>query len=324
MVPLSAFIATLLTTLGILAIPLIIWSFRGRRVCDHPYCRRCGFDLFGRPATSPRCSECGAELDRPKAIRAGRRERRRWPLAVGLAVFVLMAGYWGHYAVQRVTHLGAADKPTWWLLRDADSKNAAYARTAVDELVHRQKKGQLSIGDTRKLIDRVLDLSSKGSIRLFDWEFVPIRAFAHSDYREIIEQAYDTGVLTDAQWHRCWQQLCQLSLWADKTVRPGAALQIALEYTDQGPWRVAELVEIRAIELSIGGVACPVPNLTENQPRPFFGKALVPLLPASAFKPGLNKVSLTLELYLAGSKTPYGRIKPIRAVIETQTEIVAP
>src|SRR5688500_20138720 len=52
-------------------------GLRGKRVDDHPLCRRCGFDLFGLPEGATECSECGADLSvRWKAVRIGNRHRR--------------------------------------------------------------------------------------------------------------------------------------------------------------------------------------------------------------------------------------------------------
>jgi hypothetical protein len=47
---------------------LLILGLRGRRVDDHPICRKCGFDLFGKPEGSTICSECSADLTYPHAI----------------------------------------------------------------------------------------------------------------------------------------------------------------------------------------------------------------------------------------------------------------
>ena len=43
---------------------VLVVGWRGRRVNRHPICRRCEFDLFGRPAEATRCAECGADLRR--------------------------------------------------------------------------------------------------------------------------------------------------------------------------------------------------------------------------------------------------------------------
>ncbi|HYO10382.1 MAG TPA: hypothetical protein VER17_15540 [Tepidisphaeraceae bacterium] len=53
------------------ALVLLVLGMRGRRVDDHPVCRRCGFDLVGPPGGTATCSECGADLvDRRRAVRA--------------------------------------------------------------------------------------------------------------------------------------------------------------------------------------------------------------------------------------------------------------
>ena len=49
-----------------LSLAATVVALRGRRVGDHPYCRRCGFDLFGKPPGSTVCSECGADLAGPQ------------------------------------------------------------------------------------------------------------------------------------------------------------------------------------------------------------------------------------------------------------------
>jgi len=40
---------------------LIDTGLRGRRVGEHPYCKKCGFDLTGKPDASTRCAECGPD-----------------------------------------------------------------------------------------------------------------------------------------------------------------------------------------------------------------------------------------------------------------------
>jgi hypothetical protein len=63
---------------------------RGRRVGDHLHCRACGFDLFGKPESSTRCSECGSDLDARRAVVVGVRRRILWLVFLGL--FLLTSG----------------------------------------------------------------------------------------------------------------------------------------------------------------------------------------------------------------------------------------
>jgi hypothetical protein len=69
---------------------LVALGVRGRRVGDHPHCRACGFDLFGRPESSTLCSECGTDLNARRSVVVGVRRRTLWLVFVGL--FLLSSG----------------------------------------------------------------------------------------------------------------------------------------------------------------------------------------------------------------------------------------
>ena len=68
------------------AVALLWLGLRGQPVDDHPHCRNCGYDLFGRPPGGGVCPECGADLRR-KGIRFGQRARRK-----GLVFLALLCG----------------------------------------------------------------------------------------------------------------------------------------------------------------------------------------------------------------------------------------
>jgi hypothetical protein len=57
-------------TIGSLGLILLIIGLRGWRIDDHPWCRKCRYDLSGldEPAA---CPECGADLARRRAVRIG-------------------------------------------------------------------------------------------------------------------------------------------------------------------------------------------------------------------------------------------------------------
>src|SRR5256885_468391 len=106
----------LVVTLLLCGAVLLLFGMRSRCIDDHPICRRCGFDLYGRPETSKRCSECGAELNLPQSIRIGHRKRRPILLMSGLAVSLLGLGWLG---LITASSLGGANlnpyKPVFWL-----------------------------------------------------------------------------------------------------------------------------------------------------------------------------------------------------------------
>jgi len=42
----------------------VFWrGWRGRRIDNHPWCRKCRFDLHGLWPGAARCPECGIDLD---------------------------------------------------------------------------------------------------------------------------------------------------------------------------------------------------------------------------------------------------------------------
>src|SRR3954466_13437652 len=73
-------------------VALLIAGVRGRRVDDHPICRRCGFDLVGLPQGAAVGSGCGADLSAPRAIIVGHRVRRSGLRLAGAALLIVSAG----------------------------------------------------------------------------------------------------------------------------------------------------------------------------------------------------------------------------------------
>ena len=136
---------------------LLVYALRGRRVDDHALCRRCGFDVSGRPAGSTVCSECGADLTRRRAVRVGRREKRRRVLAVALPVLLLSGGWLG---VSGWRTLRAVDwdrhKPLSWLLKDAEGRRAAARDAALRELARRATEKKLPADVEQSLVDKAL------------------------------------------------------------------------------------------------------------------------------------------------------------------------
>ena len=68
---------------------LLAVGLRGRRVNDHPVCRRCKFDLVGLYPDAGRCPECGAPLS-GRAVRRGVRMYR--PLLAGTGGALCLLG----------------------------------------------------------------------------------------------------------------------------------------------------------------------------------------------------------------------------------------
>ncbi len=129
----------------LLAAMLTAVGLRGRRADDHPLCRRCRFDLTGRPDTAERrCPECGADLRGPSAITVGHRRRRPLPLGIGVAVLVPVGLVTALVAVGAATGVNwLAHAPVAYLLWQGASSSPARGAQAVDELAARLADGRL-------------------------------------------------------------------------------------------------------------------------------------------------------------------------------------
>lgn len=137
-----------------LGIMLAWWGRRGKIIDDHPVCRKCRFDLVGRPPGSDRCPECGADLSGKRAIAIGNRKPRQSAVVIGccIAMFVVFsfAGLGGS------RYLKEDHKPNWLVLIDARSKNARIRSAALAELWDRQQMGQLSESQSNAYVDCIL------------------------------------------------------------------------------------------------------------------------------------------------------------------------
>jgi hypothetical protein len=96
-------ILCMLATMTLTGVVLMWLGIRGRRLGDHPFCRKCEFDLFGRPDDAERrCPECGADLSARRAVVTGARRRRPAIAACGAALLLLSlaapaAWLWGNH-----------------------------------------------------------------------------------------------------------------------------------------------------------------------------------------------------------------------------------
>ena len=138
------FILGLLLLITIAGVTLSIWAWRGKRIDDHPICRKCGFDLFGRPKVMT-CPECGVILDSVRGVRQGNRQRRSVALTAGSALLLLAIGSGGVFGY--VTLSGPRvlkSLPVWAVRWDAYYGGGWTSAKAVKELLRRLKTGGLS------------------------------------------------------------------------------------------------------------------------------------------------------------------------------------
>jgi hypothetical protein len=183
---------TLAASVALLGLGLLVRGWRGRRVGDHPYCRRCGFDLFGTYPDSTNCSECGADLSAPakaKAIDLGVRHHRYGLMLMGGMVFLpaLLLSY--AIGLGALEHLNwEQHKPVWWLTHEAKSRDAQTSDLALHGLLARLNGGKLSNHQTQGLIEEALTIQSQ-----IDRPWSP-------GWGTLIESAHSAGTLTPEQW----------------------------------------------------------------------------------------------------------------------------
>jgi hypothetical protein len=140
-----------------IAVLFVVAGWYGDLVGDHPHCRRCKFDLFGKPEGSTRCPECGADLTRRRAIRTGQRVRRWGVIVGGIIVLLGSGGFLAAGLRPRFENFEIAHyKPVWWLTREARSEDGVLREAAMAELGRRLKLNRLSDEQVNGLADWIV------------------------------------------------------------------------------------------------------------------------------------------------------------------------
>lgn len=220
----------------------LIWAWRGKQIDDHPLCRECGFDLTGRAQGSERCSECGAELQKPGAVVVGHRERR-WQWVVVLAVLLLLVATSGvtlTVVVARRVDL-TPWKPTSWLVSDLSSGNAASQQNAMAELLRRIHAPGAQGSDFLWAADKFLAVQANP------------KAVWDPRMGDVIEALQAAGLLDSERYVRYLQQVPQHKVLCRNTVQRGEQLAYRIEQDSRSGSRT-QLMAREQIELFINGV----------------------------------------------------------------------
>ncbi len=231
-------------------------GLRGRRADDHPLCRRCRFDLTGRPADAERrCPECGADLASPRAVVVGHRGRRPVVLSVGLALFVPT------FTLEAASVYRLSSKTFWYpyapvilLAHEASRVDAGRSEPAMAELLRRSKSGTLSEGDCRRAADAGLAYQAD---RSKPWD---------PAWGDLLEGLRTTGRLPDEQWTSYVAHAVPvLTVRARRLVRSGDPLPFVCDLdlrrvaNHTALWvDVRETSRTCSITPAVGGPAVPV------------------------------------------------------------------
>jgi hypothetical protein len=144
-------------SLGLIALGLGVLQLGlfSRRRGSEPRCRRCGYDATGN--VSGRCPECGADLSARRAVVIGVRHRRRGLIALAIVLILGGLGTGSPRARQFVASIEWYHHvPASWVVRDFDSPMAVTRDRAFDEILRREKAGNLSASKRHDFIERML------------------------------------------------------------------------------------------------------------------------------------------------------------------------
>jgi len=181
---------------GLLGLILLVRGWRGRRIDDHPLCRRCGYDLVAS-AQAANCPECGRDLTQRGAIRIGHRCKRRLALTFGTILLLAALGGGG---VLGWSHFSNFDwypyKPLWMLRQDAAGTNATKAIASQREILARLVASKLSQSQIDGIVNEALAAQANMQKTWFAWwgDFIELAWQAGAAREQTIIQYARTAV----------------------------------------------------------------------------------------------------------------------------------
>ncbi|HET6250167.1 MAG TPA: hypothetical protein VFE47_20925 [Tepidisphaeraceae bacterium] len=211
------FAPAVLTAITAVGVALAWLGLRGRRSDDHPLCRQCGFDLFGKPPASTVCPECGVSLGRRRAVRVGHRQKKGRLLLVA-GTWLLLAfsadglGIWhACWSTHWIEHA-----PQWWLVQQAHSNDAKTRDQAIAEAARRDAIGTLTHAREALLVDEAIAHQR-------DWDFPWNHAWG-----DLVETARAGGRVSDLQWEQYLLDAITVRLTCDPLQRQCDSIYIGI------------------------------------------------------------------------------------------------
>lgn len=139
---------------------LLITGIRGRKIDQHPLCKKCRFDLTGRDDTHDKCSECGADLQTRGAIVHGNRARHPGRIVRGSVLLVVLLLIITPFAIKALSRVNWASYLPIWTLRMQTVNDTRWADAAWGQLLHRLYDKQLSDAKIQMLIKDAMTLQA--------------------------------------------------------------------------------------------------------------------------------------------------------------------
>ena len=210
---------------------LVRAGWRGRRINDHPICRRCRFDLvgLGEVGSHPdRCPECGTDLTGTtrrarRAVIDGERRRRWRALTLGLLLLLagLGTGFWLTYK-PLAKFPWTTWAPDWVLAEMIDSPNTAQSDMVAREMLQRIQRDDLSASAVRRATTKILVLQAD-----LNTPWRPVLG-------TLIEASRAKGTLSDELWQAYAANAIVINVEVPPVIGEGARVQ----YTARTTYRV--------------------------------------------------------------------------------------
>lgn len=238
-------------------------GWRGRRIDDHPWCRKCRFDLVGSWPGSTVCPECGGDLTRQRAVGIGQRQRSRPKVVSGVVLLVVAAGSAAWWASQRASSINwSVLKTDAWLVQDLRSPKLERAEAALAELAKRDQSSSLANTNRARLLDFIYD------------SLIPELRTTQVEWPPIVERAWIDGLLSADRRTEYARSLCDhwlaLNHEAILGIRRGEVVTFRYGYRARfGGRSMAMRFELRPVEVRLNDATFEVaPHVAEYRLQP--------------------------------------------------------
>ncbi|MBK7404432.1 MAG: hypothetical protein IPJ41_07275 [Phycisphaerales bacterium] len=309
---------------GVVGLGLAWFGLRGRRVDDHPICRRCRFDLVGVYPGVAVCPECGRALAGPGAVRRGARRRRKALLWIAMPFLLLTlggGGFLGYTGATGYNWYGAA--PDWLLESLATSADRSVRAKAVGELAVRVSGGVLANDRGVRLVEQALRAQADEST-----PWIPA-------WGDLMDAAIGAGLVGDDQFSAYLARSCKFTLQVRERVRAGDEVAIQVELSPDRVGSATPLaIAFEAGTLILDGQALAGTGHTGSS-RCYLGGmgGTCSRTLYHAFDPALGKHALSIDVdatisssspstMMTGAAT--GPSARVRTRVEAPLEIVGP
>lgn len=237
-----------LSSLALLAILLLAWAIRGKRIDDHPLCRKCRFDLVGLMATGrtppARCPECGCDLA-ATGLHIGNRRRRRRALNLAIVLLVIAipaaagAGYLRLARTNIYPYL-----PTWALMWRYEQDLPGQAAIPL-ELMTRVKAGAIDAASGARIMRRLLAVQADQS-----QQWIP-------GWGALAESLIENSLVTNDDAMTFLRQGVIATLLCPKRGRAGGSAMIGMKVSSHRLGPTSVRVRVERVSTRVGSRVTP-------------------------------------------------------------------